>query len=166
MQGLSQVRRKQDHRKGFSLIEVTLALGAASVSFAALFGLLPVALQTTQNATAETMATDIVAAVAADLHATPVPPNRNDAAVSPRFAIEIPAPPISKITTSILFFARDGKFTTSTDSHSRYRLTIRLLPTSTVHGAILVHLKVTWPAPAAPMNAAGSAEMLLGLDRN
>ena len=160
------MRRKRDHRKGLSLVEVTLAMGAASVSFAAIFGLLSVALQTTQNATAETMATDIIAAVAADLHATPVPPNRNDAAISPRFAIEIPAPPVSEVMTSILYFAGDGKFTSLTDSHSRYRLTIRLLPTNTAHGAILIHLKVTWPAPAAPVNAAGSAEMLLGLDRN
>ena len=166
MQGLSQVKRNQDHRKGLSLVEVTLAMGVASVSFAAIFGLLPIALQTTQNATAEMMATDIVAAVAADLHATPVTPNRNEAAISPSFAIEIPAPPIREITTSTLFFASDGEFTTVSDSHSRCRLTLHILPTSTARGATLVHLQVTWPAPASPMNAAGSAEMLLGLDRN
>ena len=56
---------------GFSLIEVTLALGVAAFCFITVLGLIPVALQTNRNATSQTAATNIMAIVIADLRATP-----------------------------------------------------------------------------------------------
>src|SRR5438876_11030286 len=55
----------------FSLIELTLALGVAACCLMAVFGLMPVGVQTNRNATSQTLATDILAAVDADLRATP-----------------------------------------------------------------------------------------------
>ena len=55
----------------FSLIEVTLALGIAAFCLIAVFGLMPVGVQTNRNATSQTAATNIMAAVIADLRATP-----------------------------------------------------------------------------------------------
>jgi hypothetical protein len=55
----------------FSLIELTLALGVAAFCLMAIFGLMPIGVQTNRNATSQTRATDILAAVAADLRATP-----------------------------------------------------------------------------------------------
>ena len=51
----------------FSLVEVTLALGVAAFCLIAVFGLVPVGLQTNRNATSQTAATNIIAAVVADL---------------------------------------------------------------------------------------------------
>ena len=53
----------------FSLVEVTLALGVAAFCMIAVFGLLPVGVQTNQRATSQTSATSIMANVIADLRA-------------------------------------------------------------------------------------------------
>ena len=55
----------------FSLIEVTLALGIAAFCLIAVLGLMPVAVLTNRNATSRTAATNIMAAVVADLRAIP-----------------------------------------------------------------------------------------------
>ena len=60
------------NRRGFSLVEVTLALGVASVCLIAIFGLLPVGLRTNQDAIQQGSAADILGAVMADLRATSV----------------------------------------------------------------------------------------------
>ena len=62
---------KQRSKLAFSLVEVTLALGVAAFCLIAIFGLMPVGVQTTRNATSQTTSTNIVAAVVADLRATP-----------------------------------------------------------------------------------------------
>ena len=69
-------------KSGFSLAEVTLALGIAGFCLVAVFGLMPVGVQTNRNATSQTAATNIVAAVVADLRATP-----NTINTSSQFAI-------------------------------------------------------------------------------
>ena len=56
---------------GFSLVEVTLALGIAAFCLLTVFALIPVAALTNRNATSQTAATNIMAAVVADLRATP-----------------------------------------------------------------------------------------------
>src|SRR5438093_10988178 len=53
----------------FSLVEVTLALGVAAFCLIAVFGLMPVGLQTNRNATSQTAPTNIIAFVVADLRA-------------------------------------------------------------------------------------------------
>ena len=55
---------------GFSLVEVTLALGVAAFCLIAVFGLIPVGVQTNRNATSQTAATNIIASVIADMRAT------------------------------------------------------------------------------------------------
>ena len=66
-------------RCGFSLVEVTLALGVASVCLIAIFGLLPVGLRTNQDAIQQVAAADILGAVMTDLRATPVSTPRGEA---------------------------------------------------------------------------------------
>ena len=153
-------------RCGFSLVEVTLALGVASVCLIAIFGLLPVGLRTNQDATQQVAAADILGAVMADLRATPATTPMGEAAASHQFAINIPANPVSEATTSTLFFNAEGQFSASANSESRYRLTVTFLPNAGSRAASLAHLKMTWPAAASPVNATSSAEMFLGLDRN
>jgi len=54
----------------FSLVELTLALGVAAFCLLAVFGLMPVGVQTNRNATSQTAAAGIMAAVVADLRGT------------------------------------------------------------------------------------------------
>src|ERR1700757_678896 len=92
----------------FSLVEVTLALGIAAFCLIAVFGLLPVGLQTNRSATAQGQATNIMAAVVSDLRATSKSLN-----VSPQFGITFG-------TNKILYFDDAGRFTTSSNINSRY----------------------------------------------
>ncbi len=154
------------NRRGFSLVEVTLALGVASICLIAIFGLLPVGLQTNQDAIQQVGSADILGHVIADLQATPVTTPPGGTTASPQFAIDIPANPVSNATSSTLYFNNEGQFSTSVNSESRYRLTITFLPNTGARGATLAHLKMTWPPAASSALAANSTEMFLGLDRN
>src|SRR5256884_2039571 len=55
---------------GFSLVEVTLALGVAAFCLIALLGLLPLGMQTNQSAVSQTAAASILSSLVADLRAT------------------------------------------------------------------------------------------------
>src|SRR5213080_4759006 len=115
----------------FSLVEVTLALGVAAFCLIAVFGLMPVGLQTNRNATSQTAATNIMAAVVADLRATPTA-----ATTSTQFGITFG-------TNATLYFDSSGQFTTSSGANSRYQLNITWYGSSTLRYA---DLKGTWPA--------------------
>jgi len=164
---------KQQSKDGFSLVEVTLALGIAAFCLIAVFGLIPVAALTNRNATSQTRATNITAAVIADLRATP---KTNSASL--QFAI----PFFSTNTTR--YFDSQGQCScdsagtqrpnplTRTCSASwspalqpRYRVTITWSGSTTLPYA---DVKVTWPAAADPatITPSGSTEMFAAFDRN
>ena len=147
-------------RSGFSLVEVTLALGVAAFCLLAVFGLLPIGLKTQQTAIEQTAATGIVSAVAADLRNT-----ARTTTTSSLFAITIPANTAS--SSSRLYFDSEGRYSPAISANSRYRVTITFSPNSTGgRGATFVHLLVSWPAGATTPSAAGIAETFLALDRN
>jgi type II secretory pathway component PulJ len=151
----------------FSLVEVTLALGVAAVSLLAIFALLPVGVRTNQIAIEQTASTDVLSAVAADLRATLVTTPRGGAATSPRFGIAIPSNPVGANRTTTLYFTGEGRLSTTLASDSRYRVSVTFLPNGVeARTATFAHLNATWPAPAAPGNAEGAAEMFVALDRN
>ena len=164
---------KQQSKDGFSLVEVTLALGIAAFCLIAVFGLIPVAALTNRNATSQTRATNITAAVIADLRATP---KTNSASL--QFAI----PFFTSNTTR--YFDSQGQCScdsagtqrpnplTRTCSASwspalqpRYRVTITWSGSTTLPYA---DVKVTWPAAADPatITPSGSTEMFAAFDRN
>src|SRR5437660_1415580 len=62
--------RCPDFPAGFSLVEVTLALGVAAFCLIALLGLLPLGMQTNQSAVSQTAAASILSSLVADLRAT------------------------------------------------------------------------------------------------
>jgi uncharacterized protein (TIGR02598 family) len=143
-----------NHRTAaFSLVEVTLALGLAAFCLLAIFGLLPVGVQTNRNATSQTAMAGIIAAVIADLRATP-----KTSTTSSQFGITFG-------TAKTLYFNGAGQVATSISSDSRYRLGISFPSTG---GLTYANLKVTWPAPVDPAvtTPAGSAEMFAAFDRN
>jgi uncharacterized protein (TIGR02598 family) len=136
----------------FSLVEVTLALGVAAFCLIAVFGLTPVGVQTNRNATSQTAATNIVAAVVADLRATPT-----TSTTSTQFGITFGTNPPP------LYFDSAGQKSTSLTANSRYQLNITWSGSSTLRYA---DLKVTWPAAATSANASGSVEQFAAFDRN
>ena len=151
----------------FSLVEVTLALGVAAFCMIAVFGLLPVGVQTNQRATSQTAATSIMANVIADLRATPKPPSIN---TSVQYQVRFG-------TSKTLYFDSSGRcstdlagtikpdsFSWSPPIQTRYQLNVTFPWTSGLtYGA---DLKVTWPAAATVTNARGSTEMFAAFDRN
>jgi hypothetical protein len=150
----------------FSLVELTLALGIAAFCLIAVFGLMPVGVQTNRNATSQTAATNIMAAVIADLRAAPsVNPK------SSQFCITFGTP-------RTLYFDNAGQCSTdlagstspcgSTWSPAltpRYQLNVTW-SNSGWSGLQYANVQVTWPAAATVANAAGSTQMFAGFDRN
>src|SRR6202171_4423712 len=139
----------------FSLIEVTMAIGIAAFCLIAVFGLLPVGVQTNRNATSQTGGANILAAVIADLRATP-----NAATTSGKYHVTFG-------TSRTLYFDESGQFATLLGSNSRYQLNITFPPsTGLTYAATYATLKVTWPAAANPASAVGSVEMFAAFDRH
>ena len=143
---------KKRFTSAFSLVELTLAIGIAAFCLIAVFGLMPVGVQTNRNATSQTAAANVMAAVIADLRATP-----KTSTTSSQFAIIFG-------TDKTLYFDSVGQASTSLGTNSRYQLKIAWTST-TPTGARYADLKVTWPAAATPANASGSVETFAAFDR-
>jgi uncharacterized protein (TIGR02598 family) len=141
---------KKGSNCAFSLVEVTLALGIAGFCLIAIFGLMPVGVQTNRNATSQTAATDIIASVIADMRST-------TSSTSPQYLITFG-------TAKTLYVDGAGQFTTSLGANSRYRVSITF-PSSPA-GLSYADVKATWPAAAISANASGSAEMFAAFDGN
>jgi len=146
---------------GFSLVEVTLALGIAAFCLIALFGLLPLGAKTNQNSISQTAAAAVFSSVVADLRATP-----KTSLTSRQYEITVG-------TAKVLYFDGEGRAVTVADPNAnpRYRLTITFPsnPAGTF-GPTFVTLKVSWPAlvdPAATTtNAVDFVETFAAFDRN
>lgn len=139
----------------FSLVEVTLALGIAAFCLIAVFGLIPVGVQTNRNATSQTAANNIIAAVVADLRATP-----KTSTTSAQFAITFG-------TNATLYVDGSGQFATSPGANSRYQLDITWSGST---GLRYADLKVAWPPNVAQLSPRpvpnGSTEIFAAFDRN
>jgi uncharacterized protein (TIGR02598 family) len=145
----------------FSLVEVTLALGIAAFCLIAIFGLVPVGVQTNRNATSQTRATNIMTAVVADLRATP-----NSNTTSTQFGITFG-------DCKRLYFDSEGQVvssglcnpSTQVTSTSRYQVNV-IWSDSGWSQLRYADVKVTWPAAAMAANASGSTEMFAAFDRD
>jgi uncharacterized protein (TIGR02598 family) len=146
------MKRSTVSTAAFSLVELTLAIGVAAFCLIAVFGLMPVGMQTNRNATSQTAATNIITSVIADMRAT-------TSSTSPQYGITFGNP-------RTLYFDGAGQFTPSLGANSRYRVGITFPWNSgNTYGA---NLKVTWPAPVDPTTTtpSGSVEMFAAFDRN
>jgi uncharacterized protein (TIGR02598 family) len=169
---MSTLRRQSS---GFSLVEVTLALGVASFCLLAIFGLLPVGVASNQASIEQTAAAGIVAAVNADLRATPVTQPASDQE-SPRFKWMIPKADGTATGTvpQTRFLRSDGAEVANTGiASARYRVNLWFSPPGADQKhATNARILVTWPALAdsdpsmAPSKFSGSFEVMTALDRN
>jgi uncharacterized protein (TIGR02598 family) len=169
---------------GFSLVEVTLAIGIAAFCLIAVFGLIPVGVQTNRTATSQTRATNLMAAVIADLRATPATCPK-----SLQFGIQFG-------TSTTLYFDDEGRSSCDDNTGAlkyqanlldcsagscsgswspvlqlRYRLDLTFsqqspAPSPPATPTVYADVKVSWPAGATAANASGSTEMFAAFDRN
>jgi uncharacterized protein (TIGR02598 family) len=156
--------KKLSPAASFSLVELTLALGVAAFCLIAVFGLVPVGVQTNRNATSQTAATNILSSVVSDIRASP--PGQG---LTARYRISR----TKKSGTTVCFDGQaapaaapiyNNNEVACTSSNSRYRLFVKIAnnPTSTVPGyPNYAYLKVTWPAFGSPsITPSGSVEMV------
>jgi uncharacterized protein (TIGR02598 family) len=139
------VKRSIISQAAFSLVEVTLALGIAAFCLIAVFGLVPVGVQTNRNATSQTAATNILSSVIADIRASP--PGQT---ASAKYLINR-----SKLSTKTLYFDGQGQFATVLKPNSRYVLYVRIA--NMFGGAGVMYpscawVKVSWPAAVDPLS--------------
>lgn len=126
--------RRQPASAGFSLVEIVIALSIVAFAFLSIVGLMGVGLVSDQNSTQQTEATNIAAAIVADLRstqnvpgaATYIPPHYGS--TSPNGAIVLSATaPASTVTettgaifknatSQILYFDDKGELTSKTST--------------------------------------------------
>jgi len=160
---------------GFSLVEVTLALGVAALSLIAVLGLLPTSLKTQQASIQQTTANQIISTIFSDLRA--------DIRLPPGLESKVCGddPPCAWgdlhghwhdiATPFTLYFTKEGKQTGTlngtppADAVFRATITYRFPPSETTS---LASIRVTWPAPVDPDNGsvpAGSVTSLIAVNR-
>lgn len=153
-------------RVGFSLVEVTLALGVAGFCLIALIGLLPVAAKTNSTAVQQTTANDILTAIVNDFHSTP----KNAGNSSKQYKALFPN---GNQRTSYLYFSNEGSTGQKADraeAGTTFYATITYMDPPAGAGsktATLFNVKVSWPYPGNTSGTpGGSVETFLSLDRN
>jgi uncharacterized protein (TIGR02598 family) len=154
----------------FSLVELTLALGIAAFCLIAVFGLMPIGVQTNRNATSQTAATHIISSVFADVRTAARA--TASATPSPLYQIIIPARDAPNTTPQTRYFDSTGQFTMFLNTNSRYQLNVTF-PANPGPGTSKVtygYLEVTWPPTVVQTNPtpvpSGSVQMFAAFDRN
>ncbi len=162
-------------RKGFSLIEVALAIGVTGFCLTVLIGLLPVGLASNRESFEQTTAASLANLIVTDLEAAPP----TAPASSPQYQISIPSSGAAAAVIKTLFFQQNesalpsSTATATAAQDPAYRATITLTaPPANSRGATVVWIRITWPAladpsaNAAPIHYSGSFETITALDRN
>jgi len=156
--------------RGFSLVEVVLALGVAAFCLIAVMGLLPVAINVQKASVQQSKANSIISQIASDLRAdVRLPPGQASKAQGDWSNLHGHWAQVA--TPDVLYFTNDAKQTGSLNqgtapSDAAFRATIiYLLPPTTTTS--LANIKVTWPAPVDPATGvpAGSAENFIAVNR-
>src|SRR5436190_19252843 len=166
------MKRPLSGSAGFSLVEVTLALGVAAVSLIVLLGLLPAGLKTQQSSIQQTTANQIISTIYSDLRAdVRLPPGQASKAC--------PDPPDpnqpcqwsnlhghwrSVAVPDTLYFTNEAKQTGTingsppADAVFRAKITYRFPPSETTS---LADIAVSWPAAVDPGNGGVPAGYLM-----
>ena len=138
------------HPSGFTLVEVTLALGIAAFCLLAIFGLLPTGINCNRASVEQTAAASLARAIVADLRTTPIA-----AAASQQYAIPFPS------TSAPFYFSEDGTKQDATTS-ARYLATISI---NSAAPTAFASIRITWPAAAPVASASGSYEVTTAIGR-
>jgi type II secretory pathway pseudopilin PulG len=168
------------HHSAFSLVEVTLALGVAAFALVAIFGLLPVGLNSNLASINQTAAASLATRISADLKKAQTV---GTVLTSPFYQIPIPKTGAATIMRTV-FLRLDGSVAQSSTptvvdkdadvtQNPRYRVTVNFYPPAIgARTATMARLLITWPAivdktaATAPKNYSGSFETVIALDLN
>jgi len=165
------MRRALYPAAGFSLVELTLALGVAAFCLLAILGMLPVSLKTQQASVQQTTANEIISEIAADLRAeVRLPPGQ----ASKQFGLKGYWATVG--TPDWLYFTNDGEqsagsvvnqSTVPTDAAFVAIMNYRLPPSDTTS---LTNIVVSWPASAVNPSTgtgtpAGSSQAFVAINR-
>ena len=147
---------------GFSLIEVTLALGVSSFAMLAIFGLLPVGLNSSQTAAQQTVATNLATAIVTDMKQVPsasaITASSTLKAVSSKYGIDVSG-------TGSTFYADGSGALANSGTAARYKVSVKLAqPASGSKQASNGSITVAWPAAA--VNPLDKISAFVALDRN
>lgn len=175
-----RVRSCSEQNAGFTLVEVTLALGIAAFCLVALMGLLPTSLKTQQSSIQQTTASQIISEISTFLRADvrlhpgqlskacPDPPDPNEPCdwsnLNGHWRNVAPA--------DTMFFTNEGKPTgtvtqpNNVPADAVFRARITYITPGT-QSTSLASIRVTWPAAIDPENGvpAGSVISVLSVDR-
>lgn len=165
--------------RAFSLVEVTLALGIAVFCLVVVFGLLTVGLNTSAVSVEQTSAINLLSVVANDLRTAPKPFPQGSAPQSafynsPIYQLPVPAaipmvspspPPAAYGDPTKAYLDIDGRSVGPLDPTARYQMNV-WLRSGVGRDATVARIMLSWPASAPYLNAAGSVETLVALDRN
>ena len=180
-----RLKRTLCRAAGFSLVEVTLALGVAAFCLLVLLGLIPTGLKTQQNGIQQTTANQILSQICSFLRADvrlppglyrqvcPDPPDPDDPCNWDDLHghwLEVAHPP------DTMYFTNDGKQTGAVGNGSGdppanavFRVKITYNPVPPTGSTSIANVVVSWPAPVDPDQPgsvpAGSVKALLAVNR-
>src|SRR5438093_13163574 len=175
------MKRSPPEAAGFSLVEVTLALGVAAICLITLLGLLPAGVKTQQTSIQQTTANQIISQLSSFLRADvrlpsgqasracPDPPDPNN----PCDWSNLNGHWQNVATPDTMYFTNEAKPTGTVtqpnnvpaDAVFRAKITYMTPPTQTTS---LATIRVTWPAAADPDNnglPSGSVTAVLPVHR-
>ncbi|MBX6325116.1 MAG: hypothetical protein IRY93_03655 [Chthoniobacterales bacterium] len=144
------MKRSLSETEGFSLIELTFAIGLTAFCLLTLFAMLPLALKIQQASIQQSTASAICSHIAADLSAAlRLPPGVR----SKQFNLR--ARWTESETADVLYFAKDGTFLPGSTNAREvpadavFRATVTYLRPST-ETTSLADISITWPAKVDP----------------
>lgn len=158
--------------RGFSLVEVVLAVGVVAFCLLATAGMFPVVLKTQQTSIQQTTANEIMTQILADLRAdVRLPPGQASKESTSGFNLHGHWAAVA--TPDTIYFTNDGDQTPasqvnpgSVPPNAVFRAIITYLfpPTSTTS---LASISVTWPAQVNPATGApaGKVETFIAVNR-
>lgn len=157
---------RHNARRGFSLVEVTIALGIASFCLLGIVGMLPVGLSSKRDSTASLLASGVVNSVVTDLHSLD---SSTSATTTPAFKFDL-----ANSGVQTRFLDKDGQDVgTSWQPDAIYRLSVKLTPpTAGERTATKARIIVAWPAALDrvasqwPTKFTGALETVTAIDHN
>ena len=158
--------------RGFSLVEVVLAIGVVAFCLFAVLGMFPVALKTQRTSVEQTTANEILGQILADLRAdVRLPPGQASKEQVSGFNLQGHWAAVA--TPDTIYFTNDGDQTPAGgvnvspipfDAVFRAKITYLFPPTSTTS---LAGITITWPAKVDPAAGLpdGKVETFIAVNR-
>lgn len=146
----SSGRKPACRRRGFSLVEVTAALGIVTTTLLLLVGLVPTGVQSNTDTFEETQAANLASLIIADVRG-------GNGTPTPMFGIQYASPDPAASTSVTYYFSETFDADKDLDSHttglsSRYRadLTFNQASSDDMAPPLEVNLTISWPAQLDP----------------